>query len=151
MDQLSYETKRSDKADPDVALAKALGQWPPAPATRDTTRRKIDPAKIDLKHGAGVATLVEAARALRPGGRLVVVDFAAHEEEFLREAFAHRRLGFSADEIEAFLTEAGLDIAETRAIPPSKGEAGKLTVAIWLAKDPRVLVDAPPEAVREIA
>jgi DNA topoisomerase-1 len=52
MDQLSYETKRSDKADPDVALAKALGQWPPAP----TPRRKIDPAKIDLKRGAGAAT-----------------------------------------------------------------------------------------------
>ena len=61
------------------------------------------------------------------------------------------RLGFSTEEIEAFLTEAGLDIAETRAIPPAAGEAGKLTVAIWLAKDPRVFADAPPEAVREIA
>lgn len=95
--------------------------------------------------------LIEAARSLRPGGRLVVVDFAAHEEEYLRETFAHRRLGFSADEIEAFLTEAGLDITETRAIPPAAGEAGKLTVAIWLAKDPRVLADAPAETVREIA
>jgi len=54
MDQLNYETKRSGKADPDVALAKALGQWPPAPSPRQ--RRKIDPAKIDLKKsGAGLA------------------------------------------------------------------------------------------------
>jgi ubiquinone/menaquinone biosynthesis C-methylase UbiE/DNA-binding transcriptional ArsR family regulator len=95
--------------------------------------------------------LAEAARALRPGGRLVVVDFAAHEEEFLREDFAHRRLGFAAAEVESFLTEAGLDLAGKREIPPSVSEAGKLTVAIWLAKDPRVIADAPPTAVREIA
>jgi DNA topoisomerase I len=51
MDQLNYETKRSGKADPEVALAKALGQWPPAPSPR----RKIDPAKIDPKGSAGTA------------------------------------------------------------------------------------------------
>jgi DNA topoisomerase I len=51
MDQLNYETKRSGKADPEVALAKALGQWPPAPSPR----RKIDLAKIDLKSSAGAA------------------------------------------------------------------------------------------------
>jgi ubiquinone/menaquinone biosynthesis C-methylase UbiE/DNA-binding transcriptional ArsR family regulator len=95
--------------------------------------------------------LAEAARALRPGGRLVVVDFAPHEEEFLREDFAHRRLGFTTPEVEVFLTEAGLDIGAKRDIPPAAGEAGKLTVAIWLAKDPRVIADAPPIQVREIA
>jgi demethylmenaquinone methyltransferase/2-methoxy-6-polyprenyl-1,4-benzoquinol methylase/ArsR family transcriptional regulator len=95
--------------------------------------------------------LAEAARALRPGGRLVVVDFSAHEEEYLREEFAHRRLGFTVEEVEAFLTEAGLDIVGKRDIPPAANESGKLTVAIWLAKDPRVVADAPPVAVREIA
>jgi len=95
--------------------------------------------------------LAEAARALRPGGRLVVVDFAAHDEEFLREDFAHRRLGFAATEVESFLTEAGLDVVAKRAIPPAVGEAGKLTVAIWLAKDPRVIADAPAIIAREIA
>ncbi len=39
--------------------------------------------------------LAEAARALAPGGRLVVIDFAAHDQEFLRDEFAHRRLGFA--------------------------------------------------------
>src|SRR5262245_1637566 len=52
MDQLNYETKRSGKADPEVALAKALGQWPP-PSPRDRTRRKSDPAKIELTRSAG--------------------------------------------------------------------------------------------------
>jgi DNA topoisomerase-1 len=60
MDQLNYETKRSGKADPEVALAKALGQWPPAPSPRDSTRRKIDLAKIGLKGNAGAPASVEA-------------------------------------------------------------------------------------------
>ena len=41
----------------------------------------------------------EAARVLAPGGRLLIVDFAPHELEFLREQFAHERLGFAAPQI----------------------------------------------------
>jgi ubiquinone/menaquinone biosynthesis C-methylase UbiE len=95
--------------------------------------------------------LAGAARALKPGGRLIVVDFAAHEEEILREDFAHRRLGFAVEEVESFLIEAGLDIAQKRNVRPSAGEAGKLTVAIWLARDPRIIADAPPRTMREVA
>ena len=43
--------------------------------------------------------LAEAARVLRPGGRLLIVDFAPHELEFLREDHAHRRLGFGRDQV----------------------------------------------------
>ena len=37
--------------------------------------------------------IAEAARTLRPGGRLLIVDFAPHDLEFLRSEHAHRRLG----------------------------------------------------------
>jgi demethylmenaquinone methyltransferase/2-methoxy-6-polyprenyl-1,4-benzoquinol methylase/ArsR family transcriptional regulator len=88
---------------------------------------------------------------MRPGGRLLVVDFAAHAEEYLREQFAHRRLGFSLEEVAAFLTDAGLVDVETRLVAPKTGESGKLTVAIWLARDPRVIADDIRNVSREFA
>lgn len=45
------------------------------------------------------AAISEASRILSPNGLLLVVDFAPHEMETLREHHAHRRLGFSKDEI----------------------------------------------------
>ena len=95
--------------------------------------------------------LKEAARALQPGGRLVVVDFDAHDQEFLRADFAHRRLGFALSEIEAFLIEAGLAAARSKRVPPAAGEAGKLTVALWLAEDPRIISDGFHKADAEFA
>ena len=91
--------------------------------------------------------LREAARALRPGGRLAVVDFDAHEEEVLRTDFAHRRLGFPLGEIEGHLAEAGLAAIRTMRVPPAAGEAGKLTVALWVAEDPRIISDSFPKSM----
>ncbi len=85
--------------------------------------------------------LKEAARALAPSGRLVVVDFDAHHEEFLRTDFAHRRLGFALAEIEGFLADAGLVAQRATRVQPASSESGKLTVALWLAEDPRILSD----------
>ncbi len=95
--------------------------------------------------------LKEAARALAPSGRLVVVDFDAHTQEFLRADFAHRRLGFALSEIEAFLIEAGLVAVRSKRVPPAAGESGKLTVALWLAEDPRVISDSFPKSDVEFA
>ncbi len=67
--------------------------------------------------------LREAARTLRPGGRLLVVDFAPHAEESLRIDHAHRRLGFSPDEIAGFMADAGLDVTLARDLAPDAATA----------------------------
>jgi SAM-dependent methyltransferase len=95
--------------------------------------------------------LAEAKRALAPGGRLAVVDFDAHDQEFLRDEFAHRRLGFAADEVENYLADAGLSSIRVERVPPARGEAGKLTVGVWMAKDPRVISDSFPKNDVEFA
>jgi demethylmenaquinone methyltransferase/2-methoxy-6-polyprenyl-1,4-benzoquinol methylase/ArsR family transcriptional regulator len=93
----------------------------------------------------------EATRALRPGGRLLIVDFAPHDEENLRFAHAHRRLGFSGEEVAGYLAAAGLDVAMRRELAPQPGECGKLTVSLWLGRDRRIISDALPLTAREVA
>lgn len=75
------------------------------------------------------AAVAEAARLVAEGGRLLIIDFAPHDLEFLRAEHRHRRLGFSDAEMERWLAAAGLGRFAARALAPS--EAGGLTVKIW--------------------
>jgi ubiquinone/menaquinone biosynthesis C-methylase UbiE/DNA-binding transcriptional ArsR family regulator len=95
----------------------------------------------------GARAIREAARALAPAGRLLVVDFEPHDLEFLREEHAHRRLGFAAETVTQWMASAGLDTSMQRSLPPEPGSEGKVAVSLWLARDPRVQI----ADVREVA
>lgn len=85
------------------------------------------------------AAVAAAARLLAPGGRLLIVDFLPHELEFLRTAHAHRRLGFTDDEIQRCCSNAGLEPQTIRHVTPQPSEtteAPSPTVSLWLAQQP---------------
>jgi ubiquinone/menaquinone biosynthesis C-methylase UbiE len=84
--------------------------------------------------------VAEAARVLRPGGRLAIADFAPHAVEELRERHAHRRLGFAEGEVLGWCRDAGLDPVGVAHIP-----GRPLTVTLWLACKPKA--GAPKEAL----
>src|SRR5690606_7575487 len=90
------------------------------------------------------AAIGEAARMLRPGGRLVIVDLAPHAQDHLRDEHAHIRLGFSHQTLSDWLEKAGLAVEEVVDLTPAKPAADALTVTIWLARDRRT--QAEPQA-----
>lgn len=95
-----------------------------------------DPESFDaavihqVLHFSDSPTLViaEAARVLRPGGHVLLVDFAPHDVESLRDEFQHRRLGFDDSEISQLCAAHDLSLTDTRRLP-----GDPLTVMIWLA------------------
>lgn len=76
---------------------------------------------------APAAAIAEAARLLGSNGRLLIVDFAAHEREDLRTSDAHVRLGFDDAQIGEWFGAAGLALASTDTL-----SGGELTVKLWL-------------------
>lgn len=93
----------------------------------------------------------EAARLLRPSGRLAIVDFAPHQLEFLREEHAHLRLGFADRQIAEWFAEAGLDLEGSESFQPRGGGQDKLTVKLWIGRDRRVLIAETAASARETA
>lgn len=73
--------------------------------------------------------IAEVARALRDGGRLLIVDFAPHEREELRLRDAHTRLGFSDQQIAAWYAAAGVAMERVETLA-----GGALTVKLWLGQ-----------------
>lgn len=94
----------------------------------------------------------EAARVIAPGGRLLIVDFAPHELEFLRDEYAHERLGFSGPVVSQWLSDFGLQMLETRDFAPAERTTrDKLTVSLWLAGRPSgVAVEANAHSLERI-
>lgn len=92
----------------------------------------IDEATLDaatmmlvLHHvPAPAAAIAEAARVLKPGGRLLLVDMSPHEREEYRRQMGHVWLGFSDDQISRWLQQAGLSRITVRALPPTTEAKG---------------------------
>ena len=72
------------------------------------------------------AAIEEAARVLADNGRLLVVDFAAHEREELRSTDAHIRLGFDDETMAGWFKAAGMNVDHVEHL-----EGGELTVTVW--------------------
>jgi ubiquinone/menaquinone biosynthesis C-methylase UbiE/DNA-binding transcriptional ArsR family regulator len=99
------------------------------------------------------AAVREAARILAPSGRLLIVDFAPHNLEFLRETYAHERLGFPAATVDQWLRDAGLTATKVQNLKPVSAAASsdgqisnQLTVSLWLATRPSLSHDDTIEA-----
>ncbi|HVY87459.1 MAG TPA: metalloregulator ArsR/SmtB family transcription factor [Hyphomonadaceae bacterium] len=74
----------------------------------------------------------EAARVLKPGGRLIVVDFAPHTLEHLREEHAHRHLGVSEADFQRWAEKAGLHVRAVKTFRAPAGGKG-VAVTVWTA------------------
>ncbi|MFU7527586.1 ArsR/SmtB family transcription factor [Qipengyuania sp. ASV99] len=85
--------------------------------------------------------LGEAARVLRGGGRIAVIDFAAHDHEELRDRHQHARLGFSEVQMRELLLASGFEPGTTIALA-----GGELVVNIWIAA--RMPVATPSNAAK---
>jgi ArsR family transcriptional regulator len=78
----------------------------------------------------------EAARLLRPGGRLIMIDLAPHTRDDLIAKRAHRWPGFADATVNELFTSTGLDPGEAITVP------GPLDVRIWCAQRTHVTAES---------
>ncbi|NOZ32872.1 MAG: methyltransferase domain-containing protein [Alphaproteobacteria bacterium] len=81
------------------------------------------------------AALASVRGALKPGGTVLLVDFAPHAHRFLASEHAHRRLGFSNEQIASWAVATGLGVTHCRQFPSKLKEKEGLTVCLWLLKE----------------
>jgi ubiquinone/menaquinone biosynthesis C-methylase UbiE len=73
--------------------------------------------------------IAEAARVLAPTGRIMIVDFAAHDREELRTVHAHARLGFADQMIKSAFEASGIRLAHQMEL-----DGGPLAIKIWMGQ-----------------
>jgi ArsR family transcriptional regulator len=88
-----------------------------------------------LHHVPSPATaLAEAARVLRPGGRLLIVDMAPHEHEQYRREMGHVWLGFGSEQMRKLLAQAGFTEVRIHPLPPATHAKGPSLFAATATK-----------------
>ena len=82
------------------------------------------------------AVVKDAVRTLKPGGRILIVDFLPHQVEALRDAHAHRRLGFTNEEVNSWLASAGAQTMANHHLTtnPEAEQAERLVVGLWVGQ-----------------
>ena len=78
-----------------------------------------------------IAVIEQAQRLLLPGGIILVVDFAKHQHEFLRNEHAHRRLGFSDSEVQFWCDNTNLSLTHSKKLTHNAKQNG-LDVMLWI-------------------
>ncbi|HQW81139.1 MAG TPA: metalloregulator ArsR/SmtB family transcription factor [Pseudomonadota bacterium] len=77
----------------------------------------------------------EAARVLRPGGRLLALTLNRHAHKAVAEEFDHCNLGFTVDELKKLAKKAGLDVIDCEVSSREK-RAPNFEVLTLLARKP---------------
>ncbi len=70
----------------------------------------------------------EAARILKPGGWLVVLDLARHEQDWARDEWADQWLGFEEAEVKTWMNDAGVDVVQLERLEGSMPELAVMVV-----------------------
>ena len=122
-----------------------LGDFNSLPFANDTFDTVIFHQVLHYaQHPEGV--IAEASRVLSPKGRLIIVDFAAHDREELRTVHAHARLGFADDLIVKAFQVNGIHLAHQLSL-----EGGTLAVKVWMGQKQEHLPTAQNPKLRIVA
>ena len=92
------------------------------------------------------AVIAEAIRTVAQDGRLVIVDFAAHDHEELRTVHAHARLGFTDEFMRNAFSAHGLQMVHQVAL-----ESGELIVKVWMGQKLSFAAPRPKNNLRIVA